>query len=348
MPLPFLPGGIPLLLGSLPYRSTPQALAAVRHVSAGLLVWPQLPQRSYREGGLAQAAVGFPGVHIDAARRVVRFDRELADNGLDRLGLAYLRHDRMSVALADEDASGLAELSRQREHLRGVQAIKGQLLGPISLSLQLTDQQQRPLIYDTALFEALTHHLHLRAAWQSAMLANLCGVTITCIDEPFLDAVGMPFLPIDWPTARQHLGLVLDGIDGFRGLYAGGAVDWAEVFQLPLDLVIADLDRYAASMLTDGVAWAAFLHDGGVIGLGIVPTEADPLQMARVEALAARVEAFLGGLAAFGIEPAQCLRQAVVTTNDMLGHLSIELAERAMQLLIDLSRILRERYALSS
>ena len=137
------------------------------------MAWPQLPQRGFREQSLAQAIVGFPGLVVDAGRGHMYVDRVRAERDLDRLELAYLTHDLGYAALAEEDAAGLSELARQRDTVRGVLALKGQLLGPISLAAQLTDEQQRPLIYDAMLFEALTHHLCLRAAWQNARLAEL-------------------------------------------------------------------------------------------------------------------------------------------------------------------------------
>ena len=57
----------------------------------------------------------------------------------------------------------LTELMRQSDSLRGALAIKGQMLGPISVAAQLTDERQQPLIYDDMFFDALAQHLRLRA-----------------------------------------------------------------------------------------------------------------------------------------------------------------------------------------
>ncbi len=162
MSLPFEPACLPLLLGSLPHRSAAQALEVSRRYAGALLAWPQLPVRSFREQSFVQSAAGFPGLVIDTAHRRMYVDRAVAERGLDRLALAYLKDDIDYAALAAEDAAGLQELLRQGENLHGVQALKGQLAGPISLAAHLVDDRQRPLIYDEVLMDAICQHLRLR------------------------------------------------------------------------------------------------------------------------------------------------------------------------------------------
>src|SRR5438552_3749413 len=148
MTLPFAPAGLPLLLGGLPYRSPAQALELSRRYAGALLAWPQLPQRGFREQSFVQSAIGFPGLVIDAPRERVYVDRSRAEHALDRLGLAYLEDDSDAYGFSADDAAGLEELLRQGTLPRSVLALKGQLLGPISLAAQLTDEHDRPLIYD--------------------------------------------------------------------------------------------------------------------------------------------------------------------------------------------------------
>lgn len=346
MQLSLQPACLPLLLGSLPHSGPAQALALTRRYAGNLLTWPQLPQRSFREQGLVQAAVGFPGLVIDPGRGHVYVDRAIAERGLDRLGLAYLTHDISYVALADEDALGLMELVRQRDSLRNVLAVKGQLLGPISLAAQLTDERQRPLIYDQMYFEALVQHLHLRAAWQTAMLADLFPTTIMCLDEPLLDAISLSFLPIDMAGACELIDEVLSGLGGYRALYVGGVIDWSQALQSTVDMIITDVYHHASALVTAGPALLAFLERGGLVGLGLVPADEEVLTHVTASMLVDRVEVLLNELAAHGITRDQLLRQVVITPDNMLGRLSVELAERALQLLADTSRLLRERYSL--
>lgn len=347
MPLPFQPSCLPLLLGSLPHRSAIQALEASGRYAGTLLAWPQLPQRSFREQSLVQSAVGFPGLVVDGAHAQVYVDREAGMRDLGRLGLAYLEDDIAYAALSRDDAAGIAELIRQRDSLRGVLVAKGQLLGPISMAAQLVDEHQRPLLYDEVLFEAVAHHLYLRAAWQDRYLRDFFGASIVCLDEPFLDAVGMPFLPLDWDVVRGQIDTVLAGIRGCRGLYASGAVDWTQVLKTSVELIIADVHGHGQALVDAAPALAAFLERGGTVGLGLVPADEEGLALAEVNALVWRAHTLLRALEERGVPTDRLVRQAVISTSGGLGQLSIPAAERAMQLVAEVSAQLREQHGLA-
>jgi hypothetical protein len=347
MSLPFEPACLPLLLGSLPHRGPAQALEISRRYAGTLLTWPQLPARGFHEGSFVQSAIGFPGLVIDAAQSRMFVDRAVAERGLDRLALAYLNDDIEYAAPSGDGATGLEELLRQGESLRGVRALKGQLVGPISLAAHLTDDRQRPLIYDEMFLEALCQHLRLRAAWQESRLGERADATIICLDEPFLDAVGMPFMPLDWPAARDKLDEVLDGISGCKALFATGAVDWNEVFKTSVELIIADVCEHSSSLIAAAAALSAFLERDGVVGLGLVPTDEEALQRATAEALVARLAVLLDTLAQAGVPTERLLRQAVITPTDRLGALDVVRAERALELLAEVSQMLRAEYELA-
>jgi hypothetical protein len=346
MTLPFEPACLPLLLGSLPHRSAAQALELSRRYAGSLLAWPQLPARSFREQSFVQSAAGFPGLVVDTAHSRIYVDRAAAERGLDRLALAYLKDDIDYAALLPEDAAGLQELLRQGENLRGVQVLKGQLIGPISLAAHLIDDRQRPLIYDEILTEAICQHLRLRAAWQEARMGEWGHTTIVCLDEPFLEAVGMPFLPLDWQLARDQIDEVLGGVRGCKALFAGGAVDWHAALQTSVELIIADVYEHGQGLVAAAAELAAFLERDGVVGLGLIPADEDTFRHATAEGLVGRLETLLGELEGMGIERDRLLRQAVVTPTDSLGWLSVESAEHALQLVAEVSRLLREQYGL--
>jgi hypothetical protein len=346
MQLPFEPACRTLLLGSLPYRSAAQAISIARQYSADVVVWPHLPQRSFRETSIVQSAAGFPGLVVDAQHRRVYVQRAQAEAGLDRLGLAYLQHDVSYAALADEDASGLSELHRQRESLRSVHVIKGQLMGPISLASHLTDEEERPLIYDDVLFEALTHHLYLRAAWQAAQMAELCERVILCLDEPFLDAAALPFLPLDWQRVEEAIDEVFSAVDGVRAIFTIRATRLQPILQTSVDLLMADAVAPGSALYGDGEAVADLLRRGGMLGLGAVPTGAEELERGSAEQLADTLEHALEQLAPNGLSAVGVLRRSFLTPQDSLGQVAPEVAEGALQRLAQLSALLRERHAL--
>lgn len=347
MPLPFEPASLPLLLGSMPHTDARQAFDMVRKYTSALLAWPQLPQRSFREHSVVQSALGFPGLVVDVEHQRVYVEHARAERELDRLSLAYLENRITFAALPDDYAQGLAEVLERGYDFSSAQALKGQTLGPISLAAQLTDEHHRPLIYDDKLFDAVVQHVRLRATWQEARLGELTGATIVCLDEPFLSIVDEPFLPFDWQEVRTRLDEAFGGLVGCRALFAGGPFAWAEAFATAAELVIGDVYAHGDGLVADAQALNAFLERDGMIGLGIVPVDAQALEQLPAEALLDRVQALLDQLAAAGVAPERLLRQAVITPAAGLGHVTVEQAEVVLQRLQQLSMLLRDAYQLT-
>lgn len=344
--LPFDPACAPLLLGSLPYASAAQALHISQRHTHELLAWPQLWQRSQREQMVPQSATGFPGLTAHEGQHQLFVQSALAQEQIERLDLAYLEGDYGYAGMTDREAAGLFELLHQSARLAGVRAVKGQMLGPISLALQLTDEHQRPLVYDPVLFDAVAQFVRMRVAWQAQRLASLGKPTIMCLDEPFLEMVGSPFLPIDWDDARTQINLALSDVGGCRALFVGGAIDWGHLLRMDIDLIIGDVFEHSAPLVGAAEALTLFVAAGGHIGLGIVPTEADLLASITADELVAQLAMCIDALAAAEVDTTRLLRQAVITPNGALGALAPEEAEHALKLLAAVSALVRERYML--
>jgi hypothetical protein len=346
MPLSFSPACLPIARGPLPHTSAAQALALLLRATPLLLAWPQLPQRSFREQSYAQAAAGFPGLVYDGVEERVYVERALLDREIDWLSLAYLKGDASYAALAADDASGLHELVRLPPQSLKPRAIRGHVVGPMSLGVQLTDEQQRPLAYDSMLLEALAQHIHLRAMWQEQQFAERAPEWLLCLDEPFLDVVESPFFPVRWDDAQALIERVFEGVHGCRAIASGGAVAWDRVFETSVELVVVDAYDHAASLLASE-RLPEFLERGGLVAWGIVPATEGALASESVASLAARVDQIFDALAERGIDRTALPGASLVTTSDGLALLPVSAAERALGLLADVSAELRQRYKLT-
>lgn len=348
MPLAFAPACLPVLRGGLPHASAQEAVALVASATPDLPAWPAVPGRSFRETLLVQAAAGFPGLTIDPAYERISVDHAAAEIGLDRLGLAYLRGEPGLGALSAEHASGLGELLRLLGHGHKARALKGEMLGPVSLALQLTDEEDRPLAYDPALREALLHHLALRVAWHYEQLSTYTDHVIFCLDEPFLDALKMPICPIEADEGFDMLGRLLTDMPGCRGVCVDGAVDWGSLLLTPVDLVMFDAYAYADELLRSAAPLHAFFERGGLLGWGVVPADPDVLQAESAEALARRVEQAAEQLAAAsGLDLQGILESALITSSADLSTLSVGAAEAALRMCAAVAQLLREAHGLA-
>ena len=161
----FSPRCLPTAVGSLPHREPKAACELVFKYLPAIPAWPQLPRRSFRENMYVQYGERFPGLVVDMDREKVYVDRARADDELERLYLAYLEDQVEDWGISTENASGLHTFLTYREALTGAYAVKGQVTGPISMGLQVTDASLRPIFYDEVLADALAKHLRLKAAW---------------------------------------------------------------------------------------------------------------------------------------------------------------------------------------
>lgn len=301
-----------------------------------------LPQRAGRASVLALAAAGFPGLTIEPAHERGVVERALAEQALDRIGLAYLRAEGISGAPPPEHVAALSELTRQCEQAR-LRGVRVELSGPVSLGLQIVDDQERPLAYDPPLREALVQHLALRGIWLHAQLSVALGGGLICLDEPFLEALGTPFCPIDWEEGGALLARTLAELPAPRGLCVAGAPNWAAVLALPVDLVFFDAYEQSAGLIQAASAVAGYLDRGGILGWGIVPTDPLALAQERAETLARRFISSVEYLAAAGaIAVEQVRATALISTSGGLGHLPPALAALAAVRCDEVAAWLRE------
>lgn len=323
-----------------------------------VLTWPHLPQRSFFEQDFIQSVVGFPGLVVEDEGRHMYVDRTIAERDLNQLSLAYLKHTPAFGALGDDVAAGLRETLRiPAGWFEGV-AIRSQMLGPISLSLKIVDEQQRALAYDPMLLEALSHHLSLRTAWFQQQLASQTNDMIVCLDEPFLDVFLSPFAPFDWQRGLDLLELVFDGFTGCRGIAIGtvGTIEkkrgtpvaWAPILETSIDLLSFDVYNHQELLLDAADVLPGFLERPGYLIWGIVPNDADMLEEETTETLEARFQTLLRTLNEAGISHSQLLPASLISTSGSLAHLPVATAERALQLCANLAVRLRKAYGLAN
>jgi hypothetical protein len=359
MPLSFRPACLPIAQNGLPNFYASRALKLLHRLTPAIFTWPGLPQRNFREHLYVQSASGFPGLVLDEASRRAYVVKEQAERNLDWVGLAYLQRNALVSALKPEDAAALTELLRSvgtaQEHT--YRAIASQLIGPVSLNMQLTDEQNRPLMHDPMLREALAQHLSLRVSWLSERLNSLVEDTIICLDEPLLPVLSSPFCPIGWDSGIELLEQVFDGTTGCRGIILGEfgarqrdhdlATSWAYLMETSVELVALDVYNYSNLLLSAVSVLPDFLDRDGVIVWGLVPADSAALAHETADTLVARFEKLLGQLTATGLPREQVLHASLISTNDHLTHLAPGAAEQALQCCADISSRLRKIYNLA-
>jgi methionine synthase II (cobalamin-independent) len=334
-------GCLPTVIGSMPHQNAQEVCRLLLRYLPAIPAWPQLPHLSFRENMYVQFSEGFPGITIKEEHIYVDRSQDL-DPALEQLYAAYLENNTTSYAVSPEYAAGLhAFLSSE---IKPPLAAKGQLTGPISWGLFITDQQRYPVIYDETLAEAVARHLRLKASWQEKALSQISPTTIIFVDEPYLTSLGSAFVSLPSERVTALLKEVLAGISGLKGVHCCGDTDWSLVLSLPINILSFDTYNYATTLSLYPAEVKSFLERRGTIAWGIIPNEEETLAKETLASLSDRLEEAIAPFTREGLRFRQLIEQGLLTPSCGLASLSPEAAEQALEFLGQLSTKLRKRY----
>ncbi len=336
-------GCLATAVGSMPHKDAGAACREVLRFLPEIPAWPQLPLRSFKESQYAQFSEGFPGLNPQDNKYFVdrggRFDAQL-----EKLYQSYLAQDIDCCPTSPEYAAGLhAMLS-----IRGVSplAVKGQITGPITYGLGITDKEQRPIIYDDILADAMAKFLRLKAAWQERALKGISRRTIIFVDEPSMSYFGSAFVSLTKERVISLLNEVLSGISGFKGIHCCSNTDWPVLLLTNIEIVNFDAYAFAREFSLYPAEVGKFLKRGGCIAWGVVPNSEKDLANESVSSIRDRLGEAMAPFTRKGIPYRDLLEQALLTPSCSLAGLSVDAACTALGLLADLSSEMRRRHSL--
>ncbi len=351
----FEPKLLATTLGSLPHRDVERATALVLGYTPEVPAWVQFPKLG--ESMLRQFADGLPGLTVAGGAHFIdahtsQFEDSLADFYTLYLAVTEeLEEEALAAfALPPEQARGFYELLRQlpphREHLV---AVKGQVTGPFTLGINLTDHDFRAAYYDERLRDVIVKLVGLKARWQIRQLRQHHSRVIIFLDEPALLGFGSSaFITVgreDIVRDLKEVAAVIHEEGGLAGVHCEENTDWSLLMECDLDILDFDAYGHFQGMALYPRELADFLADGGSLGWGLVPT-LDREAAARVEApeLGGRFEQGLDELARKGLDRDLLVRRALITPSCGAGTLTEDLAERVLGVLHELSLTLRRKY----
>jgi len=336
-------GCLPTAIGSMPHTDPSQACLQVSRYLKHIPTWPQLPRRSFMENMCVQFSQGFPGAVVKEDSIYIDRSQNL-DKPLEELYAAYLENDIDKYPISPDYAAGL-HYFLTLDNLMPV-AVKGQLTGPVTWGLAVTDNNHRPIIYDDVLGDAVAKFLRLKASWQEKELRKICPNTITFIDEPYMVAYGATSTELGSPQKTiSLLEEVFAGLSGLKGVHCCGNTDWSVLLDTSVNILSFDAYNYAQSLSLYPSEIKSFLERKGIIAWGIVPNDEPSLAKETVASLKDRLEEAMAPFTRNGVRFKQLFHQGLLTPGCGLASLSTtEAAARALELLSELSATIRKRY----
>ncbi len=335
-------GCLPTIIGSMPHTDPQAACEAITHYLKDIPAWPQLPKRSFLENMYVQFSQGFPGVVVEENRIYIDRSRDL-DKPLEELYAAYLENNIDKYPVSPDYAAGLHSFLALKN--LSPRAVKGQITGPVTWGLTVTDENKRAIIYDDVLGDTVAKLLRLKASWQERELSQISKNTIIFVDEPYMAAFGSVGVQLSKERIISLLEEVLAGISRLKGVHCCGNTDWSVLLGTSVDIISTDTYNYAQSLSLYPAEVKKFLDRGGAIAWGIIPNDEESLAKESVASLNDRLEEAMAPFTRKGIGFKQLIRQGLLTPSCGLGSIATEeAARRALELLAELSIRIRKRY----
>ncbi|MCK5560847.1 MAG: methionine synthase [Thermoplasmata archaeon] len=341
----FTPNCLATGIGSLPYTDIEKACRIAIEYFPEIPFWPQLPKLSFNENMYVQYSEKIPGRVLQSDKIYIDLFKDITDE-LEQFYDDY-RHNKISeFGQSQEYCQGLYKLLEFKSDLTEIEAIKGQITGPVSFGLQVVDDCSRPILYDSIMQDILIKNLRMKARWQEEVLSEICATTIISVDEPYLSAIGSPVFNLKREDVLANLQEVLGGIKGLKATHCCGNTDWPLLLETSIDILFLDAYSYVQNLALYPDELQEFLARGGIIGWGIVPSIAEDIQQETPEKIMRKLEDGFQLLVEKGMKFGDILHQSLITPSCGLGTLELEDAEKAISLTNEVSAIMREKYEL--
>jgi len=336
-------------VGSIPLTNGEDALELIWNSVPHAPHWPQLPRLGAESAFVGQYLNALIETGVIADIEVPKFQVDASD-WVDRLTAFYtlyleaLEGDQQALerfGFSSQGGEGFEAFCRNLEQYgtRNAVLLKGQLSGPLTLGMQITDKSRKASYYDDTLRDMLVKTVTLHAEWQTKRLSQFGLPVLMIIDDPGLYAFGTSsHITLTREPIIEDLNSIVEGINkqgGIAGVHVCAGMDWTVLFDSDVQVVNFDAYDYMQSMIALAEPLNRFLKRGGILSWGIVPT--NPIVLAETSlSLKLRLEDNIQELVKRGIDETLLRQQSMLTPSCGTGTLSKEMAEHVYRLLSEL------------
>lgn len=347
-----------LAIGSLPHKDVQKAMLLVKNDFANAPFFPQLVNISKNEDMIFQFLEGLPSF-LPSKIENFSIDSESEEffAALEEFFTDYeeIISDENSEKLEKYGISTLfsssfIEFENLIRETKPAYA-KGQIVGPFTLSTSLVDKNGRCAVYDDTLREIIVKLLSLKALWQIKRIksANPETTPIIFMDEPSITQLGTSaYLTVSENEVIEMFSEIADLIKvngGISAIHCCGKCDWRLPIAANIDIVNLDAYAYSENFSLYSSDIGKFLKNGGKIAWGVVPTlDSKALENITIDDLVSKFVQSVNYLTNKGIDEKLILDNSLLTPSCGAGSLTEPLAQKAMDLVFELSEVLKERF----
>jgi methionine synthase II (cobalamin-independent) len=337
------------VIGSFPHRDG-AGLSRRLVTEIDIPSWPQLPRRTFLENMYVQYSASLPRIEIDevAEKIIVNTAGDLSD-ALEQFYSRFLADDLAAFALTEDHAAGFFEMTDALAEKPGDWA-KGQVTGPISFGLTVTDQSLRASLYNEFMADVIVKNMAMNARWQIQILRALRPGVVVFVDEPYMAAFGSAFVSLDRAQVVEMLEELFVAIHhegALSGVHCCANTDWSVLLATSVDILNLDAYGYLENLALYPAELRRFLDRGGLIAWGIVPNN----EMAMTETAESLASRLRQGMALIRdkaqargvmITTAELAERSLISPSCGLGSTSEAVTDRALTLLAETCSLLRQ------
>jgi hypothetical protein len=342
-------------VGSVPYPQVadlPARLVKLLDIPA----WTQHPRRSFRENMYVQYSPTLPAVILDEVKEKIILDtRNDLTPALEEFYTPYIADDVDAFALRPEYASGFfGMLAALNEADKGADKTdlwcKGQVTGPISFGLTVTDQDLRATLYHEMLADVIVKNTAMVARWQVRQLKTVRPNVIIFLDEPYMASFGSAFISLSREQVVSYLDECFDAIhseNALAGVHCCANTDWGVLLATKVDILNIDAYGFIENLALYPAEVREFLDRGGSLCWGLIPNN-EQIYNETAQGLAERLRSGIKLICQRAASRGVTIRadefasRSLVAPACGLGSTSVEIADRVFEVLAETGEILKK------
>lgn len=337
-------------VGSVPHANANELNARLLAM-LDIPCWLQLVKRDFRENIYTQYAPSLPGAVVleEAEKAIIDTSAADFDSALETFYQAVIDENVEAFALHPDYAQGFYVL-RDALKANPTKFAKGQVMGPISFGLTVTDQDGRACLYNDVYVDVLVKHMAFNALWQVEQLGTVSEQVIMFVDEPYMASFGSAYVSLSKEQVISWLDEVYDALHtagALTGTHCCGNTDWGVLLNTKVDILNLDAYDFIENLALYPVELREFLDRGGTVCWGLIPNNnhifhETPQLLADKLRNGIKLICEKAAKRGVAIRPDEFASRSLLAPACGLGPATVEIAERAFDMLVETGEILKK------
>ncbi len=327
-----------LHLGILPHKNVNAVVDIISKYFSDCPFWAQLPNYSPVEGQFIQFLSQVPGIKSDVLKKKYYIDTQ-----------SYVYQTKTSGIIKDFEDINLDKLKKYRPNsvffdyfLRIIDEYKpkyakGQIIGPITLGLLLTDETGTPVIEHHKTMDLIIKSCCLQCISQICEIKTVYpAITpIIFVDEAELGNACKPgnTCQLNTISILKQITKSIKENGGIPAFTSSSCFDWNYAIKSGFDIISINPDTQFVTLLNKELKLDKFLNSNGKLSWNIIPESAEKLKNMDVQNLFIHYMKNVTRLKNFHkLHRSLILSNSIITIGNNLSGLSDPISEKTIVL----------------